>query len=463
MAKIYISSTYVDLKKERAAAAQAIRRLEDHQAIAMEDYVAADQRPVDKCLQDVKSCDVYVGIFAWRYGFIPDRYDKSITHLEYETAKKDGIPRLVFLLDDDAPWPVKYIDKGKDRQRIDRLRRELKNERLISTFQNELELSVLVTAAVSKLKLPGIIPAPDDQGKPKPAPFVIKKCNRDDQVNNFMNFFLERTKKCPHRPHFYIIHGNDGQGHDSLVERLLNTDLGDYARKQWGENYAAVLPPIEVSWPKQGSLTEMKSNLKRTLITRFREFHEIDEFDADILARLPYFDKRHLVIIKHKIHSSKWNKWTTRLMEWYIKDFWGELDPDRDEEIPLFLVFFNIIYQPSHSPWTLFGQKISTALTKKRIQEQLRQLSHMADEKCPCKLIEELNSIDREDVDDWLSQNNIVQPEWKRKELIDSIFIENNHPVASICWRNLEKKFLNYLEFGEKCYYNRYQREESFT
>ena len=71
MAKIYIFSTYVDLKKEREAAAQAIQRLE-HQAIAMENYVASDQRPVDKCLQDVKRCDVYVGIFAWRYGFIPE-------------------------------------------------------------------------------------------------------------------------------------------------------------------------------------------------------------------------------------------------------------------------------------------------------------------------------------------------------------------------------------------------------
>jgi hypothetical protein len=64
MARIYISSTYEDLKKEREAAAQAVRRL-GHQSVYMEDYVASPQFPVDKCLQDVKSCDVYVGIFAW--------------------------------------------------------------------------------------------------------------------------------------------------------------------------------------------------------------------------------------------------------------------------------------------------------------------------------------------------------------------------------------------------------------
>ncbi|MGD2091126.1 MAG: DUF4062 domain-containing protein [Candidatus Aminicenantes bacterium] len=452
MAKIYISSTYVDLKKEREAADKAVQRLE-HQAIAMEYYVASDRRPVDKCLADVKRCDIYIGIFAWRYGSIPHGYDKSITHLEYEAAKQAGTPSLIFLLDDDALWPVKYVDKGKDRQRIERLRRELKNERLVSLFHNDRELSALVTAAVSNLKFPGIMPPQDFPGKPKPATFFSKKCDRDRQVNDFMNFFLEKSKKCPHRPHFYIIHGSDGEGHDSLLERLINNDLGNYAKRQWGENYAAILLS-EVPWPKRGSLTELESNLKRTLINRFREFHEIDEFDADTLVRFPYFDKRHLVIIKHNIYSSKWDKQTALLMEWYIKDFWGELDPRRLEEIPLFLVFFNVIYKQ---------EKIWKSNTKKRICKQLQCLLKALDEKCPCKLIEELNPIEPEDVADWLSENKIIQPGWKRKELIDSIFIEDNHPVASICWRKLEKKLLTYLGIIEDCqYHNQYQREESY-
>jgi formylglycine-generating enzyme required for sulfatase activity/predicted Ser/Thr protein kinase len=152
MTKIYISSTYEDLKKEREAAAQAVRRL-GHQAIAMEDYVAADKRPVDKCLQDVKSCDAYVGIFAWRYGYIPDGYDKSITHLEYEAAKKAGITCLVFLTDNKAQWPVEYVTTGRERKKIDGLRKELMNEYVVSFFKNADELSGLVSAAVGNLIL----------------------------------------------------------------------------------------------------------------------------------------------------------------------------------------------------------------------------------------------------------------------------------------------------------------------
>jgi hypothetical protein len=150
MARIYISSTSKDLEKEREAAAQAVRRL-GHQSVYMKDYVASPQLPVDKCLQDVRSCDFYVGIFAWRYGFIPNGYDKSITHLEYETAKKAGIPRLIFLLDQKASWPVEYVATKKERKKIDQLRKELKNENILSFFKNADELGGLVSLAVSKL------------------------------------------------------------------------------------------------------------------------------------------------------------------------------------------------------------------------------------------------------------------------------------------------------------------------
>ena len=37
----------------------------------MEDYVATDRRTVDKCLADVAGADIYVGLFAFRYGYVP--------------------------------------------------------------------------------------------------------------------------------------------------------------------------------------------------------------------------------------------------------------------------------------------------------------------------------------------------------------------------------------------------------
>src|SRR5919202_1657926 len=85
MAKIYISSTYSDLKDYRRAVYDALRKI-GHDVRAMEDYVATDERPLDKCLADVAAADVYLGIFAWRYGYIPTAGNpdgKSITECEF--------------------------------------------------------------------------------------------------------------------------------------------------------------------------------------------------------------------------------------------------------------------------------------------------------------------------------------------------------------------------------------------
>jgi Domain of unknown function (DUF4062) len=65
MAKVYISSTFRDLQRHRMAAYRALRRL-GHDVIGMEDYVAADERPLKKCLDDVARVDIYIGILAWR-------------------------------------------------------------------------------------------------------------------------------------------------------------------------------------------------------------------------------------------------------------------------------------------------------------------------------------------------------------------------------------------------------------
>lgn len=124
MAKIYVSSTYLDLQDYRAQVERIIRRM-GHEDVAMEYYVAEDQRPVDRCLSDVAACDMYIGIFAWRYGWIPKKNNRkklSLVEMEYREAQKTGKPCLIFLLDGNTPWPPDFIDD--DKTQIKRLRNE---------------------------------------------------------------------------------------------------------------------------------------------------------------------------------------------------------------------------------------------------------------------------------------------------------------------------------------------------
>ncbi len=146
MARIYISSTYQDLAAAREAVYRALRKMR-HDVIAMEDYVATDQRPVDKCLADVAECDIYVGIFAWRYGHIPPEQKCSITELEFREAVRCKKTCLLFLLHEEAPWPRKQMDA--DPERIEALRAELSRDYIVGFFRTADELAREVSVAIA--------------------------------------------------------------------------------------------------------------------------------------------------------------------------------------------------------------------------------------------------------------------------------------------------------------------------
>src|SRR2546421_6377169 len=152
MARIFISSTYTDLIDCRERVYHVLRQMR-HDVIAMEDYVAKDERPLARCLNDIAQCDLYIGILAWRYGFIPERDNpthKSITEMELRHAINCGKPTLVFLLDVNAYWPRSKMDDCHEFCRIENLRKELMNEYQIGFFRDSESLAAEVSAAVGR-------------------------------------------------------------------------------------------------------------------------------------------------------------------------------------------------------------------------------------------------------------------------------------------------------------------------
>src|SRR4029077_18765019 len=68
--RIFVSSSFEDLREHRAAAIRVLRQL-GHEVLAMEDMISGTAAPLAKVLEMVDRSEAYVGIFAWRYGYIP--------------------------------------------------------------------------------------------------------------------------------------------------------------------------------------------------------------------------------------------------------------------------------------------------------------------------------------------------------------------------------------------------------
>lgn len=140
----------MDLEEFREAVRKAIRQLGDDD-ISMENFGARDNRPKDECLRlIVEESDVFVGIYAYRYGHVPKGDTISITEAEYEAATSAGILRLLYLIDETTPWPPAHIDKNRAATQLRKFKKKLKETLICATFTNKDDLATKVAADLGR-------------------------------------------------------------------------------------------------------------------------------------------------------------------------------------------------------------------------------------------------------------------------------------------------------------------------
>ncbi|HXO39882.1 MAG TPA: DUF4062 domain-containing protein [Thermoanaerobaculia bacterium] len=172
--KVFVSSTRIDLPRHREAVKNALLKT-GYFPVEMEDFGARDAEPVTACLGLVGESDLFVGVYAWRYGFMPPGAARSITAEELEQARRLGKPRFCFLVDESQPWPAvpgMAEESPESRELLRALKSSLRAERMVASFNTPDELALEVVTALrgwEMAKAPAADPErrqqPDERGR----------------------------------------------------------------------------------------------------------------------------------------------------------------------------------------------------------------------------------------------------------------------------------------------------------
>lgn len=147
--QIFVSSTFTDLREERAKVRDAILSIQ-HFPVGMEIFGAADESQW-KIIQDtIDSSDYYVLIVAHRYGSVITEGEDagvSYTEKEYRYAVSQGIPVLAFLIDDSVKVDPQNVEM-EHRDDLKRFKELIAKKHLYEKWKNPDDLAQKVTASL---------------------------------------------------------------------------------------------------------------------------------------------------------------------------------------------------------------------------------------------------------------------------------------------------------------------------
>jgi len=147
--RIFVSSTKVDLAESRKNIIKFLGILRSDLS-AMEIFGSDESKPIDFCIDQVRKCNTFIGVYAARYGMIDLQTGKSITELEYDEAAKMLQAKklkalLLYVIDPKAQWPLDLIEQDPaGMAKLAKFKKKISSSHTVSFFEKADDLPFLI-------------------------------------------------------------------------------------------------------------------------------------------------------------------------------------------------------------------------------------------------------------------------------------------------------------------------------
>ena len=246
---VMISSTARDLPDHRQGVLDACLRQGMFPQM-MEHLPALDANAIQASLDMVDKADIYLGIFAYRYGYVPKGYDISITEMEYNRAVGRGIPRLIFIMHAEHPLKAADVDTGEGAAKVEALKKRAGSERVVNFFKSPDDLRALVVTSLSQYHKPDVtafhyvsdIPAPPEAYIAHPYLLLQthKLAGRRDELN-LLTDWVAKPAAAVYQARILNVVAIGGMGKSALTWKWFNEiapqEMKPLAGRMWWSFY----------------------------------------------------------------------------------------------------------------------------------------------------------------------------------------------------------------------------------
>jgi hypothetical protein len=138
-----ISGTSIDLAEHRRLVIDACRRLRIT-PLLMDSAAGGDAETIQASVEMVDQADIFIGIYAWRYG--------ALSEMEYKRAVERKIPILIFVMHDEHPRTPQMVESDpRARKKLAAFKERVRKEHVVAIFRWPQELHAKVLQALTAL------------------------------------------------------------------------------------------------------------------------------------------------------------------------------------------------------------------------------------------------------------------------------------------------------------------------